>query len=355
MNKLKVLGLTALAGSLAAVSAQAGELSANGSANMTYKVASGAQGSGLGTDKGITFSGSGELDNGWSVSLTTYLTDAMGLSSHSTALTMGGLGTIKMGQGYGSVAAGFDEEVPQAYEQLSDHQNTAANMVGSWMDNGGIMWASPSFDTGAGSLSISIGLSPDADDTGVSNGGTGGHSGTYGTGMDVGVKLAMDNGLTLGVYGAERENIAHVPVGSDGTRDEFNGTWFATYSAGPVSIGYQTSYYDAGVAGGTVTAATTAKTIGTSDGIFEDTQMSISFNVNDDLSISYTEGTSTYDAQDNASTAIADVDQDNDALQIAYSMGGMSISAYMMSATNPGWDSDAKDQDTTEINLSLAF
>ena len=36
MNNLKKLGVTALAGSLAAVSAQAGEMSMNGSANMTY-------------------------------------------------------------------------------------------------------------------------------------------------------------------------------------------------------------------------------------------------------------------------------------------------------------------------------
>ena len=42
MNNLKKLGLTALAGSLVAVSAQAGELSVSGSANMTYKTNSGS-------------------------------------------------------------------------------------------------------------------------------------------------------------------------------------------------------------------------------------------------------------------------------------------------------------------------
>ena len=80
MNKLKKIGLTALAGSLVAVSAQAGELTANGSANMTYKTSSASMGKGIGSDKSITFSGSGELDNGWTVNLTTYTTDAFGLS-----------------------------------------------------------------------------------------------------------------------------------------------------------------------------------------------------------------------------------------------------------------------------------
>jgi outer membrane protein OmpU len=36
MNKLRKIGLSALAGSLAAVSANAGELSVSGSANLTY-------------------------------------------------------------------------------------------------------------------------------------------------------------------------------------------------------------------------------------------------------------------------------------------------------------------------------
>ena len=41
MNNLKKLGVTALAGSLVAVSAQAGEMSVSGSANVTYKTKAG--------------------------------------------------------------------------------------------------------------------------------------------------------------------------------------------------------------------------------------------------------------------------------------------------------------------------
>jgi hypothetical protein len=83
--------------------------------------------------------------------------------------------------------------------------------------------------------------------------------------------------------------------------------------------------------------------------------MGIAFNINDNLSVSYTESSETYDAQDNASTAIADVDQDIDALQVAYSMGGMSIKAYQMEVENPAFDEDASDSKVTEIALGLAF
>ena len=64
-----------------------------------------------------------------------------------------------------------------------------------------------------------------------------------------------------------------------------------------------------------------------------------------------------YDAQDNNSsgTATADVDMDSEALQISYSMGGMSISAYQMETSNPGWDSNATKHSASEISIGLAF
>ena len=105
------------------------------------------------------------------------------------------------------------------------------------------------------------------------------------------------------------------------------------------------------------TATTTAKTIGTSTGIYEDTQYSISFNVNDNVSVSYTDGDSTYDDQSNVAsgTEIVDVEQSQDAIQIAYSMGGLSISAYQMNTENPGYDSNAAEVNATEISIGMAF
>ena len=158
MNNLKKLGVTALAGSLVAVSAQAGEMAVNGSANFTYKTNNQSEGKGIGTDKGLTVSGSGELDNGWTFSTYTYLSDAMTLSSHATSITMGSLGTITAGQGWGGNATGFDEEVPQAYEQVSDLTALgSSNLLVLSLDNGGLTWAVPSFDLGGASASLVLG------------------------------------------------------------------------------------------------------------------------------------------------------------------------------------------------------
>jgi len=354
MNNLKKLGLTALAGSLVAVSAQAGTMSVNGSANMTYKTNSAAEGRGLGTDKGMTVSGSGELDNGWTFSIYTYISDTITISSHATSLTMGSMGTVTMGQAWGGNSGGFDEEVPQAYEQTSDVQQNSSNLVGNWMDNGGLTWAIPSFDLGGASATLVLGYTPDAGDGATNNGGTTTKTGTWGAGMDAGLTISTDMGLTVGAYVAERDNEKPVTTGADKVRDEFNGVWYAKYSAGPVSFGYSNSYYDSGVTG-SAEATTTAKVVATAAGIMENTQISVAFNVNDNLSISYTDSTDTYDSQDNASTAVGDVEQSTDAIQIAYSMGGMSIKAYQMEATNPGWDGDEKKHTATEISLGLAF
>ena len=75
---------------------------------------------------------------------------------------------------------------------------------------------------------------------------------------------------------------------------------------GPVSIGYQTFYVDSGLTGAASTT-TTAKTVGTSSGQFDGDNMSIAFNVNDDLSISYAEAEETFD--DRTSSTTTDVTQ----------------------------------------------
>ena len=165
--------------------------------------------------------------------------------------------------------------------------------------------------------------------------------------------------MKLGFYGAER--LRTTPKVTAGTgnyeTDEFNGVWYATYSMGPVSIGYSESYLDAGVTQAPE-STTTSKAERTAGGIFTGEQMSIAFNVNDNMSISYTTSDETYDNQDDAKTAVTtddDVTETIDAIQVAYSMGGMSIKAYNMEVTNPDQDDNAADQSITEIALGFAF
>ena len=359
MDKFKKLGLTALAGSLVAFSAHAGELTVTGGANITLKHGNAASGSntsgrGIGTDKDVAFAGSGELDNGTTFSVVTATLDSQtGLTSGYISIATPSFGSFLMGNHSGAAHYKYDEEVPTAYEQLSDITPlVTTNKVGDFMDNNHITYTSPTFDFGGASITLDLGYASDANDTQTGDGGTPG-GGTYGSGTEAGITIAYD-ALKIGVYGAERENTRTATANVDDVRDEFNGVWYAKYSFGPVTIGYSESYLDSGVTG-SAEATTAAKTLRTAAGFFEGTQMGIAFNVNENLSISYSESEETYDAQDNAATAVADVDMEVDAIQFAYSMGGMSIKAYQMDVTNPAFDENADDSKVTEIALGLAF
>ena len=362
MDKLKKIGLTALASSLVAVSAHAGELSVTGGANATLKWGDGDReqgdtGKSLGTDKDVAFTGSGELDNGTTFTVFTATTDTQGdLTSGGLTISTPSFGSFLMGHHSGAAHYKYDEEVPQAYEQISDITATVTqNKVGDFMDNNHITYTTPTFDLGGASITLDLGYAFDANDTETGDGGVAHNThATYGSGQEAGITIKYD-ALQIGVYGAERENTTPVAAGSDAVRDEFNGVWYAKYSFGPVSVGYSEFYVDAGVSQASVVTTGAAKTLRTSAGFTEGHQIGIAFNVNDNLSVSYTESEETYDAQDNAATAIADVDQEIDAIQVAYSMGGMSIKAYQMDVTNPAFDEDAGDASVTEIALGLAF
>ena len=360
MNKFKKVGLTALASSLVAVSAQAGELSVSGGANITLKMGTAAtannvSGRGIGADKDVTFKGSGELDNGTTFSVVTATNDSQtDLTSGYISIATPSFGSFLFGNHSGAAHYKYDEEVPTAYEQLSDPVGNLmpANKVGDFMDNNHVTYTSPTFDLAGASITFDLGYASDANDTETGDGGVPGGTGTYGTGQEAGVTISYE-GFKAGVYGAERENKTLTPANTDSVKDEFNGVWYAKYSFGPVSVGYSESYLDSGVSQTAVVATTAAKGLRTSPGIFEGQQIGIAFNVNDNLSISYSESTETYNAQ--SESAGQDVDQKTDSIQFAYSMGGMSIKAYQIEIENPHMDEDADDSKITEIALGLAF
>ena len=358
MTNIKKLGLSALAGSLVAVSAQAGEMSVTGSANVTYKTGNAINaGKSIGSDRDVSFTGTGELDNGWTFTVSTLLDDAYAVSSSYTSMTMGSLGTLSTGTDTGGASYKYDEEVPQAYEQTSDAQQNSANVVGNAMDSNSLVYASPSFDISGASISFDAEYSPNANGLGTGDGGTTAKvtaGNNFGAGYGLGA-TAKYMGLTVGAYGSERENRA-ISSGVTGVRDAFEGVWYAKYSMGPVSIGYSESYLDSGLNAADV-AATTAKALDrTASGIFSSESMSVAFNVNENLSVSYTSTEDTYDDQTHhASTQVEDVKQDSTAIQVAYSMGAMSVKAYNMETKNPGFDNDAAKENVTEIALGLAF
>ena len=359
MINLKKVGLTALAGSLAAVSAHAGELSVTGSANVTYvtgETDDSAQA--LGHDKDVKFSGSGELDNGYTFSFFHLTKDDLTTSSTGTIITMGSLGSIGVGSGGGTnVNGAYDEPIPTAYEENSDAGGiAAANYVGSTADGNGFTYQLPAMEmmgatvTGGLDYSFQAGTDSPNDGVGVARSNTAGNA--YGVGLTV----AYD-ALSIGAFVSEMEHTN--PTADKTIEDEMHASWNVKYSAGPVSIGYGEFVVSSGLAA-TAEGTTAAKTLGTSAGMWDGNMYSIAFNVNDDLSLSYSEMTSTYDSQQHGGTngSLADeldVDEKHESLQVAYSMGAMSIKAYTTEITNPGNDEDAATLNVNEIALGLSF
>ena len=359
MINLRKVGLTALAGSLAAVTAHAGELSVTGSANVTYVTKSGDNtAQSLGNDKDVKFSGSGELDNGFTFNIFTLTKDDFTVSSTGTIITMGSLGSIGVGSGGGTnVNGAYDEAIPTAYEENSDAGGSGgANYVGSYADGNGFTYQLPAMEMMGATITGGLDYSFQGGSDSPNDGGAVARSTTWGNAYGLGLTVAYD-ALSVGAFVSERDN--KNPGASPEVEDEFTGSWNAKYSAGPVSIGYSETYMDGGVTQAITSEKTTSsKAERTAGGIFTGEQMSIAFNVNDNMSISYTTSDETYDTQDDAKTAVTtddDVTESTDALQVAYSMGGMSIKAYNMEVTNPAHDQNAADQSVTEIALGFAF
>ena len=116
MNTFKKIGLTALAGSLVVTSAYAGSMSVSGGASIGLKnTTKTATGKSWTMGNQLTFSGSGELDNGMNVSLSFVLDQAddstTGIAnapfdSHSVTVSSDDLGTLVFSGEGGSSASG---------------------------------------------------------------------------------------------------------------------------------------------------------------------------------------------------------------------------------------------------------
>jgi outer membrane protein OmpU len=132
MNKLKKVGLTALATTLVASSAFAGEMSVSGSASLNY--------SGVSTNSNVnpwtmgdsvTFSGGGDLDNGMTVGVS-YELDGGNYDDFKLTLGLGdGKGDLTF-SGASVNAGGIDmvkDIVPTAYTAVYENTNSVDNGV----------------------------------------------------------------------------------------------------------------------------------------------------------------------------------------------------------------------------------
>jgi outer membrane protein OmpU len=304
MNNVTKIGLTALAGSLVATSAFAGAMSVSGSAKVTYKSMGEERSTGnpFSNSKGLTFSGSGELDNGFNVSTGYTMTNA-GFSSSYVSLDMGDSGTLHLMNS--TALAGidkYDDMMPTAGEEVWDDVDTDDNgVVGTTSAN------AIGYEVEAMGLTLSASFAKEA--VGTAN-------------SIVVVSDALMDGLQVG-YGVGK-------TAADGSADEDDHTTaWAKYTAGMATVGVQASSIDK--------ATADEDRLG----------MAISLAVNENMSVSY--GISTVDFETASLT-----DEDSSGVSASYTMGGMTIAA-VMNQTDSVAGASGTDRSFKEISVAFAF
>ena len=311
MTNLKKIGLTALAGSLAAIGyAQAGSLSVNGTARMEYQSTAASATANADTfaqTASITFSGSGELDNGNTVSFTSVRTGAA-TTSQSVTLDMGDMGTVSMASMNLAGIGTIQDMVPNGGEQPWDDLATGAGAHGT--PEQGV--ASPHAANRLGYSNTMGGAIVSAAINYENNSPT----------TSVAVQLPnLVEGLNIGAGMANDASAA-------GVEDDIT-TMYVKYAMGAVSVGYQTTDVE--------------KTLASRD--IERTAYGISFAVNDNLSIGY--GIS--DTEFEQFTP----DEENVGVGIAYTSGGMKLGLINNTKDNAGGVAGAEEM--TELQLTFAF
>ncbi len=352
MNNFKKVGLTALAGSLAAVSANAIEMSVNGSTSVSYNthsadtVATGGTyngGSSIGVDTGIQFTGSGELENGFTVKTFAALDDgrANTLSSSQLTLGMGSLGTVVFAQQFGSAANGIDHMSPRVKEEAFDNAGgSVLQNFGRATAEGTVTYKSNTFDVAPGmGVSFGVDYDPQANAASDDHDATPASAATQGSGMGYVVKLTSDMGFTVGAGVEEIQGQATYA-------DTQNMTAYALYAMGPVSVGYQVYELQNGGMNGVTGHGTAADYTGEA--------YSIAFNVNESLSLGY----EVIDETQEAASATLAGNREINSITAAYTTGGMSVAVQQTATDNYAMANTAtteKDIENTQITLSFAF
>jgi len=256
MNNFKKIGLSALAGSLVAVSAYAGEMAVTGGLTATYASKTGNAGTaaddhgrGFSTATDITFTGNAELDNGWTVSgFVTQVATMGAISSSQMSIGMGSMGTLKINKVGGGAVNALDDKLPSAWEEASDNSahDFKGEDIGSANDDGAITYHLPELEYEGNTINIGLDYDPAS---GVKAGGTGSTQIADGVGAGTGIAVQIGTAYGVNVYaGADTVDRFNTTATAGAiTKDTFNGTAGAAYTYGPVTVGYQSWYNDAGL------------------------------------------------------------------------------------------------------------
>jgi outer membrane protein OmpU len=320
---IKKIGLTALAGSLVATSAFAGSMSVSGGASIGVEHTNGGAGdTGKTFSMGnqLTFTGSGELDNGLNVSLSFVLdqnddattaagndktdNDGTPFDSHSVTISSDTLGSFTFsGEGGSSATTAVDATAAgDIWDNFDDETGLEPNGVGSG-DNM-MMYTLPSLVDG---LSVQASYLPGGEGTDSSVG----YGATY-TGVE---------GLSVTYATGEDNSVGNV---NDATMLK------GSYAYGPVTVAYSDYEYD-------------AQTDTNDD---EMTSYKLSYTISDELSVSYGQEEITT----NSLTA------EYEMISASYTAGGMTISASMADATDiDGTTTATEDRERWALSASFAF
>ena len=327
MNNFKKIGLTALAASLVSVSANAGEMSVAGSASIGTAGYSGtavtsANEWSMGNQ--LTFSGSGELDNGLNVSLSFVIDqgddenndETSPFDSHSVTISSDSLGTLVMsGEGGSSTASAIDTtaagDLWDAFDGMTnadgqaDGQGVASATAG--VGGNSFFYTSPELMEG---LTLTASWGPSAAATEAKTG--------------YGLNYTGVEGLSVKYASAD------VIKGNTATANGDSTVLNVSYAYGPVTVAYSDMEYD----------------IGTALSDVDTTAWKVSYTVSDELSVSYAQETIDRDG--------TSVDAEYEGITAAYTTGGMTISAGMYEADSASFTT-ATNEDYEKWTLGASF
>jgi len=262
MNKLKNIGISALAGTLVSLSAaQAGGVSVTGAWELSYtnKHSEKVSGNKLGMKKNITFGSGGDISDGGAVTwaTTVAMSDTMGLSSASMSINMGGIATLAYDSGTGGYGANkVDNIVPTAWEEIDYGLSTGITDVGRVSSSKGVVNLAIKAPTSGSGISFSyisrMGGSHIADG-GTDPGASGG-----GRGIDLTIDFVDYSsphfGFRLGTA-AEMEIVnstcddeakSAAACNSNYENHPYAGTAYTKLALGPIHIGAQATFEDMG-------------------------------------------------------------------------------------------------------------
>ena len=325
---MKKLGLSALAGSLVAFSANAAELSVSGGVELTYVDTGGNKGNEVtgnsyGANSSVTLSGSGDVGFG-TVSMTRTLNDSnSGWGSSFQTLDMGDMGILSFDSTAGALVGvtANDDLMPTAYEEASTGVSSkGVTGVGSTNVIG--------YRNTFGMFSVSAGYSQKGTSTAES--GSSGEA-SHGSTTDLYVSVSPMDGFTIGAGHSENTSTDTSTTSTDTQEMVMN----AVYSTGPVSIGYRLAESNKGTAG---TASRTVE------------HMAVAFNVNDSFKVSY----GVQDTEKEAISATKAVTEEVTGLSAAYTSGAASVRVNHSKSDNDNGVTGVDDE-TTEVSLVLSF